>query len=45
MKLGDRFYHAMSEWRCCKFRDRHLATEENAYEFYWFNRLASRCGT
>lgn len=39
MKLGDRFYRPMSEWRCAKFRDRHLATEENAYELYWFNRL------
>lgn len=39
MKLGDRFYRAMSEWRCARFRDRHLATEENAYELYWFNRL------
>lgn len=38
MKLGDRFYQAMSEWRCSGFRDRWLATEENAYELYWFNR-------
>ena len=33
MKLGDRFYRAMSEWRCARFRNRHLATEENAYGF------------
>lgn len=39
MKLGDRFYRAMSERRCAKFRDRWLATEENAYDLYWFNQV------
>lgn len=38
MRLGDRFYRAMSEWGG-NIRSRSLATEENAYELYWFNQI------